>query len=136
AAQQACPGPVAADCSDCDKKFLQRRSPAHSNTYVENVAGQVRPLVRELWGLHDALCPGPRAKKATRESSCWLRRGDNCRRGAHRLVVRIADAVELGLGHHHHETRGGPVSYGPRSRARAPRQELALCARGWPRGGP
>src|SRR5712671_7369614 len=87
------------------------------------------------WSPHDALCPCPQPEKTTRESSCWLRRGDNCRRGAHRLVGRIADAVELGLRLRHHETRGGPVPHGPRSRARAPRQELALRARGWPRGG-
>jgi hypothetical protein len=29
------------------KKFLQRHSPVHASTYVENVAGQVGPLVRE-----------------------------------------------------------------------------------------
>src|SRR5215831_766347 len=33
-------------CSGCDKKVRQRYSPAHSSTYVENVAGQVQPLVR------------------------------------------------------------------------------------------
>src|SRR6266550_6186417 len=86
---------------------------------------------RPPWSPHDALCPGPQPEKATRESSCWLRRGDNCGCGAHRLVGRIADAVELGLRIRRHETRGGPVPRSPRSRARAPRQELALRARGW-----
>ncbi len=31
------------NCSGCDNKFLQRHSPVHASTYVENVAGQVRP---------------------------------------------------------------------------------------------
>jgi hypothetical protein len=35
------------NCSGCDNKFLQRHSPVHASTYVENVAGQVRPRVRE-----------------------------------------------------------------------------------------
>jgi hypothetical protein len=29
------------------KSFLQTHSPVHPNAYFENVAGQVRPLVRE-----------------------------------------------------------------------------------------
>jgi hypothetical protein len=37
-----------------------------------------------------------RSHETTRESSCRLCRGDNCRRGIHRLVGRTAGAVELG----------------------------------------
>jgi hypothetical protein len=55
------------NCSGCDNNFLQRQSPVHASTYVENVAGQVRPRVRErlpaavltVWSLRDAICwPG------------------------------------------------------------------------------
>src|SRR5262249_15686342 len=56
-----------------------------------------------------------------------------CRRGARRLVGRIA--VELGLGIRHRETSDRLVPRGPRPRAPAPRQELALCTGGRPRGG-
>src|SRR5258707_7256039 len=35
--------PEQPNCSGCDNKFLQRHSPVHASTYVENVAGQVRP---------------------------------------------------------------------------------------------
>src|SRR6266446_5276069 len=87
------------------------------------------------WSPHDALCPGPQPEKTTREPSCWLRRGGNCCGGTHRLVGRAADAVEMGVGLRHHEADDGFVPHGPRSRARVPRQELALWARGWPRGG-
>ncbi len=39
--------PEQPNCSGCDNKFLQRHSPVHASTYIENVAGQVRPRVRE-----------------------------------------------------------------------------------------
>lgn len=71
-----------------------------------------------------------RLKRATRESSCRLRRGEDCHGGAHRLVGRIADAVELGLGVHHRETNDRLVPHGTRLCPRAPRQELALRIRG------
>src|SRR5262245_45236665 len=110
-----------------DKKIFRRHSPVHQSTYVENIAGRVDHLSGApagsaliLWSKDDALCPGAQPEKTTRESSCWLRRGDNCRRGAHRLVAGIADAVELGLNLRPHETRGGPVPRVPRSCARAP----------------
>jgi hypothetical protein len=80
-----------------------------------------------LWGLHDPLCPGPQAEKAIRESGCWLRRGDNCRRGAHRLVGWIADAVGLGLGIRRHETGDCLMPRGPRPRARAPGKKLRFA---------
>jgi hypothetical protein len=74
-------------------------------------------------------------KKATRRSSCWLRRGDDCRRGAHRLVGRIADALGLGFGVRHRETSDRLVPHGFRPRRRAPRQESTLRIRGRPLGG-
>jgi hypothetical protein len=47
------------NCSDCDKRFLQRRGPVYPNTYVENVAGQVRPLIRERLPAHGVHRPEP-----------------------------------------------------------------------------
>src|SRR5258706_485353 len=103
-------------------KNFQGHSPVHASTYVENAAGQVRPLVRErlpvavltIWSLRDAVCwPGRRSVETTRESSCWLCRGDNCRRSAHRLVGGAAAAVELGLGLTQHESRMGDSQDGP-----------------------
>ena len=31
-----------------DKKIFRRHSPVHQSTYVENIAGQIRPLVRSF----------------------------------------------------------------------------------------
>src|SRR6266436_2074928 len=118
-------------------------SPVHASTYVENVAGQVRPLVRErlpatvltVWRVRDTVCWLGRLEEKICESRHWLCRGDNCRRGPLRLVGRNAAAVELGLGLCRHETFDGLVPGSPRSRARAPRQELAFCVRDRPGGG-
>src|SRR5215813_8814640 len=93
-------------------------------------------VVLTFWSRCDAVCwPGRRSEETTSESGCWPRRGDDCRRGARRLVDRVAAVVELGLGLRQHETGNGFVPHGPRSRTRAPRQELALRVRGGPCGG-
>src|SRR5262249_4576562 len=85
-----------------------------------------------LWSLDDARCSAPHPEKTTRESSCWLRCGGNCCRGARRRVGRVAAAVELGLGLPRYETVGSFVRCSPWSRARAPRQGFALRVRGRP----
>src|SRR5260370_9583699 len=78
------------------------------------------------WSPHDALCPVPQPEKATRESSCWLRRRDNWGRGAHRLVGRIAATAELPPRLRRPQARGRPVPYGPPSRPPAPPLQLTL----------
>src|SRR5215467_8695205 len=89
-----------------------------------------------FWSRRDAVCwPGGQPKETTGESIRWRCRDDNCRSSACRLVGRVAAAVELGGGLRHHETGDSLVPHGPRSRARAPWQELALRIRGRPRGG-
>src|SRR5258706_5428531 len=107
------------------QNFLRRHSPVHAGTYVENVAGQVRPLVSErlpaavltFRSLRDAVCWSSRPpEETTCKSSCGLRRGDNCCCCAHRLVDWAATVIDLGLGFPSYETGRSFVPCSPRTR--------------------
>src|SRR5262249_35076077 len=77
--------------------------------------------------LCDSVCwSGRQSEETTRERSCWLCRGDDWRRGVHRLVGIAAVAVELGHGVRSHETPDSLVSHGPPALDYAPPPEVAL----------
>jgi hypothetical protein len=103
-------------------KIFARPSPVGACTYVENVVGQVRPMVRErlpaavltIWSLRDGVCwPRRQPKETTRESTCWLCRGGNCRFSCLRapakddsvLSARRIAAVEIGAARNRAELR-------------------------------
>src|SRR5258708_4784687 len=127
-------------CCSSPGEIFARPSPVRSCTYVESVAGQVRPQVREhllasaltVWSLCDAVCwPSRPPEEAVREWNCWLCRGDNCRPGTRRLVGRVAAAVELGFWPRRHEAGDGFVPRCPRLCAHVSPQRLAPCVCGW-----
>src|SRR6266853_2030333 len=124
-------------------KSFARPSSVGACTYVENVAGQVRPMVRErlpaavltIWSLRDGVCwPRWQPKETTRESSCWLCRGDNCRCGAHRLVGPATVGAELVLGLPRHETYRSFNPRSPRRRSTRPRCRPRLACSASPSG--
>src|SRR5215831_10686020 len=81
-----------------------------------------------VWSLRDAVCwPGRKPEETTRESSCWLRRGGDCRCGIARLVDRLADTVELGRGIPPDETIGSCVPRSPRPRSRHPGKDARFA---------
>jgi len=117
-------------------KKIQRHSPAHANTYVENIAGQVRPLLRErlpaavltVWSLCDAVCcqvgdlRRQRASQAAGFAAVSIAAACSSDGGGLPLLSSWALAYR-------YETARSSGPRGPRPRSDALRQELARHVR-------